>query len=77
MLITLTNVKSTVINENINLDNTDDLNALNNQIFSVFPDCENWSYDQINDKLYIFRPTPPIADTFTIGEVSDVDYSVG
>lgn len=73
MFIKLTNVKTTLGAEN--LDPVNNVNGVNDKILSVFPDCENWSYDQDNDVMYITRPNP-VVDASPIGEVDSIDYSI-
>jgi hypothetical protein len=74
MVITLTNVKQTLSNQNINVD---DGNALNQQITSIYPDQYSWGYDNTNDILTIYRPDPLLPDSSSIGEVVNIDYSMG
>lgn len=75
MYITLTNVKATLTSQNIDPSNSYDMNALTQKILNLFPDNEGWSYDQIQDELYILRPNPTI-DASQLGEVSNIDYTI-
>lgn len=71
MQITLINCKDKL--QTLGIDVADN-SAVSEQVNSIFPNNQGWSYNAANDVMFVFYPNPAF-DTSSLGEVQNIDYN--